>query len=298
MEGAFSSSSSGLARAWEELRGRNCLRAGTRGRKRGEEEEEEERTAAAGGRRRRRRLRLPPPTTAAEDDEDDDGDRTALAAIPPSLLLPRPEQPGAEAAAKGSVQQAARIAADGIIRMRASLFRMEREERKGIMRKALTTRGEKTQCSSSLTKAVERKLFTELSLSRPFLSSPHSLRCPRHAPWPSLARGTCKFIVALPIHRRVRKREKGRKHWSLLSRSCGGLKATSVSLSPLPPFLTPSPSLHPILSRSPMHSQLNRTASVAAAAASRPALPVRRARLAPIAQASNPPKRPGNVEEE
>ena len=154
------------------------------------------------------------------------------------------------------------------------------------MRKALTTRGEKTQCSSSLTKAVERKLFTELSLSRPFLSSPHSLRCPRHAPWPSLARGTCKFIVALPIHRRVRKREKGRKHWSLLSRSCGGLKATSVSLSPLPPFLTPSPSLHPILSRSSMHSQLNRTASVAAAAASRPALPVRRARLAPIAQAS------------
>lgn len=172
-------------------------------------------------------------------------------------------------------------------------FSLSNGERREIGSSKNGTRKQEKFIASTLTKAVERerKLFTELSLSSlPLFFSPHSLRCPRHEPWPSLARGTCKLIVALPIHRREKKKEKGRKHSSLLSRSCGG----SVSLPLFHRFSLSVPSPFSIRDAlSTQQDRLCRRCCGLEASAPRQARP-------PCADCAgiSPPKRPGIVDEE
>ena len=148
----------------------------------------------------------------------------------------------------------------------------------------MTRREEKKNAECvALTKTEAKEKRQESSsavLSRPSLFSPHSVRCPRHAPWLSLVRGASS---SLPLSRAGKEREKGRipapSPLSPSLCSCGGL-SPSVSLLV---HLSHAPPPYPVPSRSRCTLYLNRTAS-AAAAASRPALPVRRAR-APIAAA-------------
>ena len=261
VEGAPSSSSSSssrVARGWE-LRGRNCRPlAGTRGRKREEEEEEEERAAAAagggeGGRRRRRRRSRPPstPTPTAAAAADDGGARIALTATP--SLLPRPEQPGAEATATGSLQQAARIAAEQTRRGDESArFPFRMDERRGDFLNLLAsfdTKGRKKKrrvCGTNQDgseRKETRKLLRRSLSSLPFFSSLCEMSATRAM---AVSRTGCvKLIAALSRWEREGKRTHSSSE-SSLSFSLLVWRLEPLCLSPRPPFSRPSSLSRPL----------------------------------------------------